>query len=210
MRQVTTQIIDSFMSGESKKISNSQTDGKSLYLFNNKIAEHREDGLYITNANWMSNTTKERLNGLPNVSIQQKKGKWYLNGNEWDGSWIKVNESAPPESKGEGKQFVLTTTWVSTDGWRGYSQPTYAVCGANDTGMWDDSPCRSDVAEKELNEAKAVLKRSKIPTKLMTTESSNVFCVHHYLVVPPYYHEDAINLVREHLRNTETNLLYIA
>lgn len=35
----------------------------------------------ITDAGWATTTTtKERLNGLPWVSISQKKGVWYLNG----------------------------------------------------------------------------------------------------------------------------------
>lgn len=91
MRLITSKIINAFMQGEAKKISNTHTDGQSLWLFNNKIAEHREDGLYITNAGWKSQTTKERLNALPNVSISNKKGEWYLNGNLWDGEWTKIN-----------------------------------------------------------------------------------------------------------------------
>jgi len=90
MRLITQQIIDAFMKGEAKKINNTHTDGQSLWLFGNKIAKHKEDGLYISNAGWKSNTTKERLNGIPMVSISQKKGEWYLNGNLWDGEWIKV------------------------------------------------------------------------------------------------------------------------
>lgn len=34
---------------------------------------------------WATPPTKERLNALDGVSIQQKKGKWYLNGVEWSG-----------------------------------------------------------------------------------------------------------------------------
>jgi len=45
----------------------------------------------ITNAGWKSNVTKDRLNALPNgVSINQVRGEWFLNGNPWDGSWIKI------------------------------------------------------------------------------------------------------------------------
>lgn len=66
---------------------------KMLYLHNNRIAERNlETGeIKITNAGWQSNTTKERLNGIPGVSIVQRKGVWFLNGKEWDGSWIQVN-----------------------------------------------------------------------------------------------------------------------
>ena len=41
--------------------------------------------IHIQNCGWFTNTTKERLNALPNVSIQQKKGVWYLNGEKWNG-----------------------------------------------------------------------------------------------------------------------------
>ena len=35
-------------------------------------------------------TTKERLNGLPGVSIQQKTGCWYLNGQLWESGERKI------------------------------------------------------------------------------------------------------------------------
>ena len=91
MNKVTKTITSAFMNGSVKKLSNTSTDGSSLFLFGNRIAERRVDGLYITNAGWQSNTTKERLNALPNVSINQKRGVWFLNGKEWDGTWAKVS-----------------------------------------------------------------------------------------------------------------------
>ena len=61
-----------------------------LYLHDNLIASFEEDGLYIRNAGWFSKTTKERLNALPGISIVQKKGVWYLNGQKWDGGRTNV------------------------------------------------------------------------------------------------------------------------
>ena len=129
MSKITETIVTAFLNGNAKKLSNTQTNGRCLWLYNNKIAEHREDGLYISNAGWFSKTTKERLNYLPDVNIWQKKGKWYLNGQEWDGNWIKVNDSTPPkvDESRSANMFDLSMTWVSTDGWRGYEQPTYAI-----------------------------------------------------------------------------------
>lgn len=210
MNETTSELTSAFMNGKSKKMSNTKTDGRALYLCENKIAEHRQDGLYITNAGWTSRVTKERLNGLPNVSISQVKGKWHLNGNLWDGDWIKVSDGAPPpydEVKAK-KVFDLSKTWISSDGWRGYEQPRFAVCGVNDTGNYDDSPCSSDVAKKEITEVINTFKTKAIPTKLVTCQTSNVFCVHHYLVVPPDYKDEAISIVEEHLKNVDTNLLY--
>ncbi len=212
MRKITQTIASAFMNGEVKSMSNTKTDGKNLWLFGNKIAEHREDGMYISNAGWKSQTTKERLNGLPNVNISSKKGNWHLNGEEWDGDWIKVCNDAPPKIDIEKAKNVFDASkkWVATDGWRGYEEPLYAVCGVNDTGMWDDSPCKSDVAEKEIKEAISILKKNKIPTKIITSSSSNVFCIRHYAIVPPYYIEKAKELMEEYYEKAKslTQLLY--
>jgi hypothetical protein len=219
MRQVSETIVNAFVNGKAKKQGNSQTDGQSLYLFGNKIAEWRKDGLYISNGGYNatdrhgneltgSKTTKDRLNSLPGVNINQSKCKWYLNGNEWNGEWIKIDGITPPEidTKNVGKVFDLSRKYVKTDGWRGYEQPNFAVCGANDTGSWSDSPCPSNISASELTQAKKAL--NGIPSKLITCETSNVFCVHHYLIVPPVHFEAAKNKVKEFINNTETRLLY--
>jgi hypothetical protein len=90
MKKVTNQILSAFYNNESKTVQNTKTDGKAIYLHGNKIAEKRSDGIYISNSGWQSNTTKERLNALQGVSIQQKDFVWYLNGKAWDGNWIKI------------------------------------------------------------------------------------------------------------------------
>jgi hypothetical protein len=64
-----------------------------LKLFNNAIAYRYNDPertLSITNCGWQSNTTKERLNAIPNVNIKQIKGSWFLNNKEWNGDLIDV------------------------------------------------------------------------------------------------------------------------
>ena len=61
-----------------------------MILHNTTIAEKRGGQLTIFCGNWKTDTTKERLNGLQGVSIQQKKGEWYLNGELWDGSSIGI------------------------------------------------------------------------------------------------------------------------
>ena len=90
MRKVTQQIVGAFENRYAAKLGNTHTDGKTLWLHGNAIAKWLDDGLYITNAGWRSNTTKERLNGLRGVNISQKNYTWYLNGKEWNGEWINV------------------------------------------------------------------------------------------------------------------------
>jgi hypothetical protein len=90
MRQITKAAVAAFLQGFDYKSGNTQVRDNALYLHGNKIAELRDGELWITNAGWSSNTTKERLNALPNVHIQQKNFVWYLNGYVWNGRWIKV------------------------------------------------------------------------------------------------------------------------
>ena len=72
-------------------MGNTTTDGQSLFLHGNMIARWiNGSDLEVTNAGWPTTTTRERLNGLPNVSVHQAKGVQYLNGAERDGSWKRV------------------------------------------------------------------------------------------------------------------------
>jgi hypothetical protein len=64
-----------------------------LKLHGNRIAYRYNDPektLSISNCGWFSNTTKERLNAIPGVSIHQKNWEWYLNGEKWNGNIIDV------------------------------------------------------------------------------------------------------------------------
>lgn len=97
MRKITRESIQAFM--DARPFSKDNTTIEVLpnvtimSLFGNRIAYRYNDPertLSITNAGWLSNTTKERLNGIPGVHINQKKGEWYLNGEVWDGKLIDI------------------------------------------------------------------------------------------------------------------------
>lgn len=95
MRKTTKKIVTSFLARTSAAESNTRTDGQSLLLHGNKIAEHRADGIYVTYAGWQTKVTKERLNGILSAMgvgrIVQKDFTWYLNGQKWNGAWTKVS-----------------------------------------------------------------------------------------------------------------------
>ena len=96
-KKITQESVSAFLDCRPFKKSNMEVlrEGTIYYLklFGNKIAAIEGDGrLWISNAGWDTKTTKERLNGLPGVSIQQKKGEWYLNGNQWDGNPTYVHQ----------------------------------------------------------------------------------------------------------------------
>lgn len=95
MRKITQNSVYAFLNNQSFRENNtkvSPSNGKNyLYLHDNIIAiKDKQTEISITNAGWFSNTTKERLNALPNVSIKQVKGVWFLNGKEWDGNLIEI------------------------------------------------------------------------------------------------------------------------
>jgi hypothetical protein len=103
--------------------------------------------------------------------------------------------------------FSRQTRWVRQDGWRGYNEPVYAVCGANDTGSWGDSPCPHDVCIRELKEAATAL---KMPYRMMVTQTSNVFCIHRYVIVPVDRVDEARELFAAYYATVrgDTKLLY--
>ena len=95
MKKITQQAVKAFLNGKSRKIGNTEVEAQAggvtrLLLFGNLIALRQRGELYIQTAGWPSNTTKERLNALPGVSIGQYKGVWYLNGNPWGGELVRV------------------------------------------------------------------------------------------------------------------------
>ncbi len=99
MRVITRQSIEAFMNAEPFKKSNMEVEVLPnvtvLKLFGNSIAyryNNPERTLSITNCGLDTPTTKERLNALPNVSIQQVNYEWFLNGEKWDGKLIDVNQ----------------------------------------------------------------------------------------------------------------------
>ena len=88
-RQITENAIRAFLLCDNFNQSNTKVHadctGVRMYLFGNLIANRVGNRLQITTAGWNTATTRERLNGLPNVSVTQRKGQLYLNGKEWDG-----------------------------------------------------------------------------------------------------------------------------
>ena len=99
MRKITNDSINAFMNASKFNKQNTSVEVLPnvtiLKLHGNPIAYRYNDPkrtLSITNAGWFSNTTKERLNALPNVNIVQKNFVWYLNGKEWNGDLTDITK----------------------------------------------------------------------------------------------------------------------
>ena len=87
MRQITKEAVDAFLNAYYYKKSNMEVTCGEMYLHGNKIAWLDLNGqLWISHCGYRTNTTKERLNGLPGVGIRQRNFTWYLNGEEWNGN----------------------------------------------------------------------------------------------------------------------------
>jgi uncharacterized secreted protein with C-terminal beta-propeller domain len=95
MNKLTEQSVNAFLMNKKFKKGNMQVEvlaHKSiLKLHGNHIAykyNNPEGTISIQNCGWFTRTTKERLNAIPGVSVNQKNFYWYLNGEQWDGRLI--------------------------------------------------------------------------------------------------------------------------
>jgi hypothetical protein len=104
MRQITIESVTAFLNAKRFSKSNMSVEvlpnvtilkyqGNSIaYKYNNP-----KKTIAITNCGWESRTTKERLNGVIELSyvniepIYQKNWQWYLDGKEWNGELIELN-----------------------------------------------------------------------------------------------------------------------
>jgi len=97
-RKITKEAVSAFLSRTPFRKSNMvvENDGGVTYLklHGNKIAAiNSSNEMWVSDAGWSTNTTKERLNGLPGVRVNQKNHQWYLNGEQWNGDPIYVTKN---------------------------------------------------------------------------------------------------------------------
>tara|TARA_R110000824_G_scaffold194209_4_gene376801 strand:+ start:10200 stop:10526 length:327 start_codon:yes stop_codon:yes gene_type:complete len=101
MRQITADSIRAFNNSQRFKRGNTEVTvyvnyfgevRTELRLHGNLIAVKEPRGVFINTCGYMTTTTKERLNGLSGVHIQQKNFVWYLNGNKWNGDAVKLED----------------------------------------------------------------------------------------------------------------------
>lgn len=96
MSKTHEKVIEAFLQGKSAKISNTQTNGKELFLFGNCIARRYGDDMQVTTSGWNTVTTRDRLNMLPNVWVRCRKGNLQINfqskWQDWDGEWINIEK----------------------------------------------------------------------------------------------------------------------
>jgi len=100
MRQETQKIMSAFLRGEKASAQRTHTDGYSVWLHGNLIAERGKSKTWFTLAGWPTVTTRDRVNGLLELSgsvyrVFQKNGTQFLtNGTDvrerGDSEWVSV------------------------------------------------------------------------------------------------------------------------
>ena len=183
MRKITRDIVNAFNRGECKKIDNTRTDGQSIWLFGNKIAKKINGELWITNAGWQSNTTKERLNGLDGVQINVRRGNWYLNGVQWNGGWTAANvmystpdtEAAPVTIEVE---FDRSCRWI-----RDHDEPVYSIFHT--------------LNKDEIANVVKLLTDKDVPCYEMETDTTSVYRPNYFVIVRPLDVASAVDILSE-------------
>ena len=114
MRKITQQAVAAFMKGQPFSKANTEVYTVAgvrktvfanletlsvtvtvLRLHGNDIARRWTQGhtlIEVTTAGWNTVTTRERLNGIPGVSVHQSKHVLHLNDEPWDGEWMTVHD----------------------------------------------------------------------------------------------------------------------
>jgi hypothetical protein len=93
------------------------------------------------------------------------------------------------------------------NGWYSRLEPIYAICGVNDTGSDSDSPCPSELASKELDLVKKILRKNKIRYITKSVPTINIFCISRFIIVSEDDRFKALELI-DHLI-IKTSLLYL-
>jgi hypothetical protein len=114
-RKSHTEIVRAFLEHRKKSISHFATDGERLFVHDNLVAEHRPEGIYVTDAGWRTLLTKNVLNALMAIAdgfgyaagvLAQERGEWlfapiergvldWSNAVPWTGSAILAPVSKP-------------------------------------------------------------------------------------------------------------------
>lgn len=92
MRKITQEAYTAFINRRKYKRSNTEVSIENgdayMYLFGNLIAYMEGRDLIISDGRYRpSNTTRERLSAFVRISIS--KGKFIVEGNYWDGKFLR-------------------------------------------------------------------------------------------------------------------------
>jgi hypothetical protein len=86
-------VVDAFKNKEKAYGGNYHSNGEQLSLFGNKIAEHTENGIRVSNAGYATHTAHKALRQL-GVPISRKSGQTMIGDKPYkDGDWVELHRS---------------------------------------------------------------------------------------------------------------------
>jgi hypothetical protein len=152
-------------------------------------------------------STRERINAIPGARVWRNKGKTYGGIGRYNPEQRYTYNGPSGLWQDDNTIVVPHPTFVSYDAWRGHWVPLTVVCGASNTGGWDDSPCRP---EKELQDFRSHLQKHGIRSTLCWSATSNVFCTKEWVQVHPKHLHKARELFAAYEEEHETEFLHDA
>jgi hypothetical protein len=84
------QLKEIFFKGERKKYGHHLIKNYRWYYRGNLVVKKNKEGLLIDSCGWLTITTKNIINSV-GVPCNVVKGKYYLNGNLWEGEQVCIN-----------------------------------------------------------------------------------------------------------------------
>jgi hypothetical protein len=160
-------------------------NGKSFYFYHGNPIAMFDGEWHYSDAGWKTKTTKDRLNAL-GCRIGQKKGEWYNRGLEFVSERKVIQDNLGLE------------LYHRIEGWRGYYTPAFSVLIIANTGDWSDSPCPRHMAEDAIKSDIATLRGAGFRAYLATVTTSNIFCVHHHIIVRACDYARAVSWIKGH------------
>jgi len=91
-RKITQKAVRALLNGGTFRSGNTVVGNGVLSLHGSKIVKVEDGAVWIRTGGYETQTTKERLNGVPGVQIYQQRGQWYLNGEAWadTSAWTRI------------------------------------------------------------------------------------------------------------------------
>lgn len=106
-------LTESFIYGKTYTNKHMSTDGMSISVYGNVIAENRDGLLYICDGGYQTDTIREVLNELPKVNITESNGEWLLNGSTWQGNWTLISEDKEVKNDTTIKRLTFKSKFLS-------------------------------------------------------------------------------------------------
>ena len=98
-----------------------------------------------------------------------------------------------------------------SDGWGrdSYAIPQYAVVGASDCGAYSDSPAPTSSVADELDDFRKILRANHIRSRIVYTQSGNLFMLKRWVVVHSRDFFRANALADTYLKEHQTDTRWI-